>query len=363
MKEIWVGDTVATCHMVCSDENLTNWRSVNQEVTVAGGSSLPVTKIGSLKTKFKNTMGKDADVFFEEVKYVLNLKFNLFSMTFGMRKGWKIESFNELLTIRKNDLIITFHHKIPVGRSFLSCAEEQKSDQIFLITSRKQYDFKKFHDMIGHASIENSKITAAKMGIKLTGKIISCEDCLLAKMKRKNINKLSLGKSKIPGERILIDISYIKRKSLGGKDTWLLIEDQATNFKWSYFMRRKVELMDEMIKFIKTMISKNPESIKFIRLDNAGENLGLKSRIELEGLDIKMEYTNPETPEQNGQVERSFATLWGKVRFMLNRSVVTQDLREKLWAECASTGTKLNNIISRKDGNTPFEKFSDIKVK
>jgi hypothetical protein len=177
-------------------------------------------------------------------------------MTFGMRKRWKIESFNELLTIRKNDLIITFHHKTPVGRSFLPCAEEQKSDQIFLITPRKHYDFKKFHDFIGHASIENTKITVAKMGIKLTGKIISCEDCLLAKMKRKNINKLSLGKSKIPGERILIDISYIKRKSLGGKDTWLLIEDQATSFKWSYFMRRKGELIDEMIKFIKTMKSK-----------------------------------------------------------------------------------------------------------
>jgi hypothetical protein len=47
-------------------------------------------KIGSLKAKFKNTMGKDADIFFEEVKYVPDLNFNLFSMTFGMRKGWKL---------------------------------------------------------------------------------------------------------------------------------------------------------------------------------------------------------------------------------------------------------------------------------
>jgi hypothetical protein len=67
-----------------------------------------------------------------------------------------------------------------------------------------------------------------------------------------------------------------------------------------------------------------------------------------------MEYTSPETPEQNGQVELNFATLWGKV---------TQDLREKLWAECASTETKLNNIISRKDGKTPFEKFFGYKSK
>jgi hypothetical protein len=119
-------------------------------------------------------------------------------------------------------------------------------------------------------------------------------------------------------------------------------------------MRRKGELIDEMLKFIKTMKSKNPESIKFIRLDNDGENLGLKSRIELEGLDINIEYTSPESPEQNGQVERSFANLWGRVRSMLDRSGTTQDLREKLWAECA---TKPNNIISRKDGKSPFERF------
>jgi hypothetical protein len=107
------------------------------------------------------------------------------------------------------------------------------------------------------------------------------------------LNKMSMGKSKIPGERILIDISYIKRKNFGGKDTRLLIEDQATSYKWSYFMRRKGELINETIKFIKTMKSKYPENFKFIRLDNAGENLGLKSRIDLEGLDIKMEYTSP----------------------------------------------------------------------
>jgi hypothetical protein len=90
MKEFWVGDTGATCHMVCSDGNLINWRPVKQKVTVAGGSSLPVTKIGSPKIKFKNTMGKDSDGFLEEVKYVPHLKFNQSSMTFGMRKRWKL---------------------------------------------------------------------------------------------------------------------------------------------------------------------------------------------------------------------------------------------------------------------------------
>jgi hypothetical protein len=96
------------------------------------------------------------------------------------------------------------------------------------------------------------------------------------------LKKFSASRSKIPGERILIDISYIKKESLGGKNTWLLVEDQATSMKWSYFMRRKGELIQNMLVLIKTLKAKNPESVKFIRLDNAGENLGLKTQLELE---------------------------------------------------------------------------------
>jgi hypothetical protein len=288
---------------------------------------------------------------------------NLFSLTLGMRVGWKLESFDELLTVRKDGHMITFDHKIPIGKSFLSCAEVIKEDKAMIVSPRRQYDFKTFHDFLGHFSIKNIRKTAARLGIRLTGRISTCEDCLLSKMRRKNINKMSLGRSKVPGERFLIDISYIKRKSLGGKDTWLLIEDQATSMKWSFFMRRKGELIDKMMSSIKSQRSKSPETVKFIRLDNAGENLGLKTRIGEEGLKIQMEYTSPETPEQNGQVERSFATLWGRVRSMLNRSGVPQDLREKFWAECASTATKLSNLMSRKDGKSAHMSFYGYESK
>jgi hypothetical protein len=171
------------------------------------------------------------------------------------------------------------------------------------------------------------------------------------------LKKFSASRSKIPGERILIDISYIKKESLGGKNTWLLVEDQATSMKWNYFMRRKGELIQNMLVFIKTLKAKNPESVKFIRLDNAGENLGLKTQLELEGMNVSFEYTSPETPEQNGQAEQSFATLWGRVRAMLNCSGVPQEMRDKLWEECASTATLLSNVMSRKDGKSPYESF------
>jgi hypothetical protein len=214
MTKYWVGDSGATCHMVCSDEKLINYRSVDERITVAGGASLPLTKIGKIHLKLKNSRGKDAEVTLEDVKLVPNLRVNLLSLTLGMRKGWKLESFDEFLTVRKDGQMIPFDHKIPLGMSFLSCAEVIQEDKAMIVCPRKQYDFKTFHDLLGYYSIKNTRKTAARLGVRLTGRISTCEDCLLSKMRRKNINKMSLGRSKVPGEQFLIKISCIKRRIL-----------------------------------------------------------------------------------------------------------------------------------------------------
>jgi hypothetical protein len=120
-----------------------------------------------------------------------------------------------------------------------------------IVVESKQINIVKYHRMIGHSSLDITKKIAARLGIKLLDQMKSCEDCILAKIKRKNLNKVSLTKSKIPGERLLLDVSYIKGQSLGGRNMWLLIEDQASNMKWRFFMRHKNEINEIFIHFIK----------------------------------------------------------------------------------------------------------------
>jgi hypothetical protein len=57
------------------------------------------------------------------------------------------------------------------------------------------------------------------------------------------------------------------------------------------------------------------------------------------------EFTAPYTPQQNGKIERKFATLWNKVRSMLNTAKVPKELRNKLWAQCANHATLLENTL------------------
>jgi transposase InsO family protein len=63
------------------------------------------------------------------------------------------------------------------------------------------------------------------------------------------------------------------------------------------------------------------------------------------GLKIKFEFTAPGTPEQNGKIERTFATLYGKTRSLLNSAKLTETLRKGLWAQCAELTSRLENII------------------
>jgi hypothetical protein len=97
-------------------------------------------------------------------------------------------------------------------------------------------------------------------------------------------------------------------------------------------------------------------------MDNTKENVALKTKLAKEGTEIHVELTNTNTSQQNGQVERSFATLSGRVRSMLNDSGVPKDLRNKLWVECALTATNLRSITSRRNIGSPYELFYVLSI-
>ena len=78
--------------------------------------------------------------------------------------------------------------------------------------------------------------------------------------------------------------------------------------------------------------------VKYIRCDNAGENLKFKENADAdENLELTFEFTAPGTPQQNGKIERKFATLFGRTIGMLNGAKLTKTKRRMLWAEVAST--------------------------
>ena len=60
-----------------------------------------------------------------------------------------------------------------------------------------------------------------------------------------------------------------------------------------FFLKKKSDQVDEFINFFKDIKAKHGKIVKYVRLDNAGENLLLEKHCLDEGLGIQFEYTSP----------------------------------------------------------------------
>jgi hypothetical protein len=121
------------------------------------------------------------------------------------------------------------------------------------------------------------------------------------------------------------------------------------------FLKRKSDLK-EKVKTLLTDLHIAGLNVRFIRCDDAGENMSMKSDQDLKSFGVKFEFSGPRTPQRNGKVGRKFQTFFGRIQSMLNGAGLTGDLRNKIWAECAMTTTYLANILSSKSIlKSPFE--------
>ena len=206
------------------------------------------------------------------------------------------------------------------------------------------------------------KTTADYMGIKLTGKLEPCETCTQAKIRQANVPKKKEKQvPSRPGYRLFIDISSFKHESMGGKRHWLIVVDEFNDCSHSFFLKRKSDQIEILPVWIKELKAKYGIDIKYIRLDNSGENRSLQKECDKQNLWIIFEFTAsgtpppppPPPPQQNSVVERKIPTLMGRSRAMMLTAGFSQQDKRKFWCEVVSTATKLDNIMVRKERTKP----------
>jgi hypothetical protein len=163
------------------------------------------------------------------------------------------------------------------------------------------------------------KSIATSLRIHTIGSPTPCLHCALSKSKKNNITKTDFNHASVKGQRLALDISYPTYTSFGGSKYWLLIQDEFTDYIWSIFLKAKSDLPDIMILWLLRTQQTNSLTVKFIRCDNLGEYVQLQLLVQADKtITIRFDLTAPYNPEQNGMVERKYATLYGKVRAMLN---------------------------------------------
>jgi hypothetical protein len=102
--------------------------------------------------------------------------------------------------------------------------------------------FDKFHSLMEHPNNAVLKETAKSHNIQLTDVHHRlCQHCAKAKNRMKKIPKENDNIATKKGERLLIDISWIRTATNADIRYWLSVMDEYTHFLSSFFMNTKDE--------------------------------------------------------------------------------------------------------------------------
>ena len=217
------------------------------------------------------------------------------------------------------------------------------------------------HRKWGHQHKLQLDIMGNHLKIKLVGKLNQCAGCALIKARAKATVKTSNIVATTNGERIFIDATGPYPASRGGMKFWFCAVDDKSDKTWTYFSRNK----NKMIEFVKELVQnlKGKEwRVKFIRCDNAGEHMNkLKDLCLIEG--ITLEYTSPNTPQQNARCEKKIHIIWQRAMAMMVNAKLTIEAQKNFWAEAVSCSNYLEDFTIKQGRDKPaLEEWTGLPV-
>ena len=92
----------------------------------------------------------------------------------------------------------------------------------------------------------------------------------------------------------------MRKPSMGGRQHWAMLVDEATKYKKSFFLKKKNEQVEPIIDRIKCLKARQEIQVKIIRCDNTGENKVLKRESDKNELGL---FLNIQPQEHHSRME------------------------------------------------------------
>ncbi|GJT53042.1 putative ribonuclease H-like domain-containing protein [Tanacetum coccineum] len=333
-------------------------------VTFGGGANGGrITGKGTIKTDKLD---------FEDVYFVKELKFNLFSVSqmcdkknyvlftdsecLVLSPNFKLPDENQiLLKIPRQNNMYSFDMKNIVPKDGLTCLVAKATSEESML----------WHRRLGHVNFKNiNKLVKENLVRDLPLKRFendqTCVACLKGKQHRASCKTKAFSPITKPLFMLHMDLfgpTFVS--SLMHKKYCLVVTDDYSRFSWVFFLRTKDETSEILKNFIKEIENLVDKKVKIIRSDNGIEfkNKVMDDFCREKG--IKREYSVARTPQQNGVAERKNRTLIEAARTMLADS----KLPKTFWAEVVSTACYVQNrvLVVKPHNKTPYELFRGIK--
>lgn len=199
-------------------------------------------------------------------------------------------------------------------------------------------DLKIWHERLGHIhkralSELVSRGLADGINMKNSAEFF-CEACQFGKLHKLPFKGNGSRASTVPGEVIHSDVcGPVPTQSIGGARFYVLFKDDATGFRYVYFIRHKSDVYERFMEFERLIFNKFGRTMKTLRTDNGTEYCNARMKKYMKERGITLETTAPYTPEQNGRSERDNRTIVEASRTMLK----ARNLPAFLWAEATAT--------------------------
>ncbi|GJZ16596.1 putative ribonuclease H-like domain-containing protein [Tanacetum coccineum] len=318
-------DSGCSRHMTGNIAYLSDFKEFDGGYVAFGGGAYGgrITGKGTLKTESLD---------FEDVYFVNELKFNLFSVSqmcdkknyvlftdtecLVLSPNFKLPDENQiLLKIPRKDNMYNFDMKNIVPKESLTC----------LVAKATLDESMLWHRRLGHINFKNiNKLVKDNLVRGLPTKSFendqTCVACLKGKQHRASCKSKVLNPITKPLFMLHMDLfgpTFVS--SLMHKKYCLVVTDDYSRFTWVFFLTTKDETSEILKNFIKEIENLVDKKVKIIRSDNGTEfkNKVMDDFCREKG--IKREYSVARTPQQNGVAERRNRTLIEAARTILGK--------------------------------------------
>ncbi|GKE46842.1 putative ribonuclease H-like domain-containing protein [Tanacetum coccineum] len=356
-KGYW--DSGCSRHMTGNISYLSEYEPYDGGYVSFGHGGGKITGKGTIKT------GK---LEFENVYFVKELKYNLFSVS--------------QICDNKNSVLFTDSECLVLGKDF------KVDDSHVLLRTPRQHNMysidlnnivphKNLTCLIAKASVDESMMWHRRLGhlnFKTMNKLVrnnlvrglpsksfendhTCVACLKGKQHKASCKTKLVNSVSKPLHTLHMDLfGPTSVSSLNHKWYCLVVTDDFSRFTWTFFLKSKDETGSILRNLITEIENLKDLKVKIIRCDNGGEfkNREMDEFCTKKG--IKREFSNARTPQQNGVAERRNRTLIEAARTML----ADAKLPVTFWAEAVSTACYVQNrvLVNKSQNKTPYELFN-----
>ena len=167
--------------------------------------------------------------------------------------------------------------------------------------------------------------------------------CMRIKAKAKAIKKESTKRAEQVCERLCLDTSGPFAPTLGGNTYWGEICDDKSNKSWDTLMKKK-SAVPTLVEDLVIELKAQGHQVKYLRMDNAGEHSKELIR-KCHQLGVEPEFTAPNTPQQNGIVERRFVTDRDRAMAMMVAAGLNEEMRMLLKGEAILCAARIGDLL------------------